>query len=63
MTKQRKSVLPEKFSVDVFLPSYVIKELKDIAALHDATLEEEIARAILLYHAKSMADMIKGELE
>ena len=52
------SVLLQKFTFEVLLPSYVVEDLKDLAQFHNATLEEEVIRAILLYHAKSMADLI-----
>ena len=49
--KNGDRIKPEEFSIKILLPHYVIEELKDVAKYHDATLEEEITRAALKYHA------------
>ena len=63
MEKDEKNKMPEQFSIKVLLPHYVIEDLKDLAQFHDASLEEEVIRAVLSYHAKNMADLINGELK
>lgn len=59
----KKGVLPQKFNIEVLLPSYVIEELKYLAQFHGATLEEEVIRALLQYHARGMTDLINGKLK
>jgi len=63
MEKDEKNIMPEKVSIEVLLPHYVIEDIKDLAQFHDASLEEEVTRAILTYHAKNMADLINGDLK
>ena len=63
MAKNGDRIKPEEFTIKILLPHYIIEELKDVAKFHDATLEEEVIRAILKYHATSMAELIEGKLK
>lgn len=58
-----KNIKPEEFTISIQLPNYVIEELDDVAQFHDITLKEEVTRAVLKYHAQSMADLIAGKLK
>ena len=44
-------------------PHSVIEELKDLAEYHQATLEEEIIRAILQRHQQFRDELYKGEVK
>jgi hypothetical protein len=61
--QSRKSNVPEEFAVTIRLPPFVIEELKDLAEYHQATLEEEVIRAILQYHARSISELFHGEVK
>ncbi len=63
MAKDGNRIKPEPFSIDILLPHYIIQDLEDIAKFHGATMKEEITRVLLQFHAKSMSDLIKGELK
>ena len=63
MGKSGDSIKPEQFAIQILLPHYIIEELKDVAKFHDTTLEEEVTRAVLKYHALCMAELIEGKLE
>ncbi|GAC1354204.1 MAG: hypothetical protein NVSMB38_32050 [Ktedonobacteraceae bacterium] len=59
-TQSRKSNVPEEFTFTIRLPHFVIEELKDLAEFHQTTLEEEISRAILVYHARYINELFNG---
>lgn len=67
MEKDEKNMMPENLPIEALLrsllPRYVIEDMKDLAQFHNASLEEEVMRAILTYHAKNMADLMSGELK
>ncbi len=63
MGKSGDRIKPEKFAIQILLPHYIIEELKDVAEFHDTTLEEEVTRVVLKYHAHCMTELIEGKLE